>query len=339
MSERVDALERTTPMGERTSLPPLSLLELALVEEGATTAEALAATVASARRAEELGFRRVWVAEHHGYRSVGSVAPAVLTARLAAETMRVRVGSGGVLLTNHSALAVAEQFTTLAALYPDRIDLGIGRGPGTTDPRVVGALRRSGESYRDQLTELLAYLAGTSALRVVPGLTAVPAPWLLASSAEGAALAGELGLPLAFAYHIRPDNALEAVTRYREAFRPSQWCADPYVLASVETCCAPSDAEATELGLPARHTMALALQGQGPDARLLSPAQASEEVLPAALGERLDGMRAAQAHGSPETVRRRLRAVAELTGADELMLSTPIYDPVLRARSLELVCS
>ncbi|MFF3518946.1 LLM class flavin-dependent oxidoreductase [Streptomyces sp. NPDC002573] len=325
-------------------LPPLSVLDLALTQEGASARDALAAVVSTARRASELGFRRVWVAEHHGYRSVGSVAPSVLSSHLAASTSGVRVGSGGVLLTNHAPLAVAEQFTTLAALHPGRIDLGIGRGPGTNDLDTIRALRRGADratddEYRADLIELLGYLADADARRVLPGADALPEPWLLSSSVAGSELAAELGLPLAFAHHIRPDNTLEALGRYRERFQASRWCERPRVLVSVETLCVTTDADLARLGRPAMLAMAAALEGRGAEAPLPSPAKAATEPLRPAMEERLGQIRATQAYGPPEEVHRRLSAVASQTGADELMLSTPVYDPDDRLRSLSLVAA
>ncbi|RKR86837.1 luciferase family oxidoreductase group 1 [Micromonospora pisi] len=339
-----NALPEARAAGARVPLPPLSVLELATVEEGRGAGESLTAVVSMARRAAELGFRRVWVAEHHRYRSVGSVAPPVLAAHLAATTAGIRVGSGGVLLPHHAPLTVAEQFTTLAALHPGRIDLGVARGPGTSDPDTIRALRRGADpateaEYRADLVELLDHLAEVTGGRVLPGAADVPTPWLLASSVAGAELAAELGLPIAFAHHIRPGNAVEALARYRDRFRPSRWRDSPYVLVSVETICAASDAEAVALGRPAKLAMAGALQGRGGEAMLLPPALAEAETLLAELEERLGQMSATQAHGSPETVYRRLAAVAAQTGADELMLSTPVYHPQTRVRSLELVAA
>jgi luciferase family oxidoreductase group 1 len=330
--------------GTTSLLPPLALLELGLVEEGRSAREALAAMVSTAQGAGELGFRRVWVAEHHKYRLVGSVAPAVVSAHLAGRTSGLRIGSGGVLLTNHSPLVVAEQFSTLAALHPGRIDLGIGRGPGTDDLDTIRALRRGAgratdAEYRGSVLELLGYLADADESRVLTGADVRPEPWLLSSSVAGAELAAELGLPLAFAYHIRPDDAPEAVGRYRERFRPSRWCETARVLVSVETICAATEAEAGHLGRPALLAMAAALAGRGADARLLSPAKAATESLDPATEDRLARMRAAQAHGTREVVRRRLSAVADCTGADELMLSVPVYDRGARLRSLASVAA
>jgi luciferase family oxidoreductase group 1 len=311
------------------------------VEEGRSAREAFAAAVDTVRRADHLDFRRVWVAEHHGYRSVGSVAPAVLAAHLATVTERIRVGSGGVLLPNHAPLAVAEQFATLASLHPGRIDVGVGRGPGTTDQRAIRALRGTTDpmtdtDYRAALVELLGHLGGDD-LRVLPGADAIAAPWLLSSSAAGAELAAELGLPLALAHHIRPSNTIEALTRYRDRFRPSRWRDQPYAIISVETLCAPTDAEAAELGRPSALAMAGALRGEGVDAALPTPDQARQQLLPPEVEDRLAMMRETQAHGSPESVAKSLNRLAVDTAADELMLLTPVYDPAARIRSLELV--
>lgn len=324
------------------SLPPLSVLELATVEEGRPASAAFDVVTSVARRVDELGFRRIWVAEHHGYRSVGSIAPQVLATHLAGSTAALRVGSGGVLLPNHAPLAVAEQFATLAALHPGRIDLGVGRGPGTTDARAVRALRGTDEpvtdaAYRAAVVELLGHLAGEDGPRVLAGAGRPPEPWLLASSAGGAAVAAELGLPLAVGHHIRPGNTIDALTRYRDGFQPSRWLEQPYVIVCVETLCAPTDAEATELGRPSALAMAGALQGRGTEAELPTPQDAALREIPADVADRLAGLRATQAYGSPSTVLARLGKLAEQTGADELMLSTPVYAPAARLRSLELV--
>lgn len=321
-------------------VPALSILELATVQEGSHADAALAAVTALARRADELGFRRFWLAEHHGYRSVGSVAPAVLAAQIAATTSRIRVGSGGVLLPHHAPLVVAEQFATLAALHRGRVDLGIGRGPGTTDDRVIHALRSgtvaAGDAYHADLAELLEYLAGDAPIRPLPGLRTTPEPWLLSSSVAGAQLAGQMGLPLAFGHHIRPANTVAALTRYRDCFRPSRWREHPYVMVSVETLCAPTDAEAARLGKPAALTMAAALRGNGPDAALLSADEAGDKTVPADAAERIAMLRETQAHGSPVSVAKRLARLTAQTAADELILHIPVYDIGARTRSLEL---
>ena len=323
-------------------IPPLSILELATVQEDSSAEAALTAVTDVARRAEELGFRRIWLAEHHGYRSVGSVAPAVLAAQVAARTERIRVGSGGVLLPHHAPIVVAEQFATLAALHPGRVDLGIARGPGTTDDRVLHALRSAHRTkgqgtYHADLTELLGYLDGDAPIRPLANLRTPPEPWLLSSSVAGAELAAEWGLPLAFGHHIRPSNTVPALTRYRERFRPSRWGERPHVMVSIETLCAPTDAEAEVLGKPAALSMAAALQGNGPDAVLLSAEKAANTPVLPEVAERLAMLRGTQAHGSPTSVAARLTHLAAQTAADELMLLTPVYDSAARARSLELV--
>ncbi|GAA3388906.1 LLM class flavin-dependent oxidoreductase [Cryptosporangium minutisporangium] len=317
------------------------MLEVAPVEHGHSAREALAAAVSAARFADELGLHRVWFAEHHGAPSISSVAPPVLVAHAAAITGQIRVGSGGVLLPNHAPRAVAEQFATLDALHPNRIDLGIGRGPGTFDASIVAALQRgtrptTDDSYRAGVIELLGYLSGEHAAPVLPGGSVAVAPWLLSSSTAGASLAGELGLPLAFAHHIRPQNTAEALHRYRERFRPSRWRERPYVLLAVETVCADSDAEAAHLARPLDLVKAGLFAGQA-DQPLLSPEAAAAVSLPDHVEQQLAGYRAQQAQGSSATVIRQLAALAVDTGADEIMLASTVYDSAARRRSLELL--
>ena len=323
------------------SLPPLSVLEVAPVEHGRSAQEALAVTAATVRLADELGLRRAWFAEHHGALMISSVAPAVLVAHAAATTARIRIGSGGVLLPNHAPRAVAEQFATLDALHPGRIDLGIGRGPGTFDSSIVTALQRGAppgtdDSYRAGVIELLGYLSGTHPAPVLPSNVPAVEPWLLSSSPAGALLAGELGLPIAFAHHIRPQNTVEALNRYREGFRPSGWRERPYVLIAVETICADTDVEAAVLARPLDLVKAGLFAGRG-DQPLLSPAAAAEVSLSPQVEDQLADYHAQQAQGSPASVTRRLASLANDTGADEIMLATTIYDPVARQRSLELL--
>ncbi|MEV8504704.1 LLM class flavin-dependent oxidoreductase [Actinoplanes sp. NPDC051475] len=323
------------------TLPPLSILEVAPAQHGRTAPETLAVTAATVRRADELGLRRAWFAEHHGAPLISSVAPPVLMAHAAATTSRIRVGSGGVLLPNHAPRAVAEQFATLDALHPGRIDLGIGRGPGTFDAGVVAALQRGAapttdDSYRAGIVELLGYLSGENGPPLLPGYRSEVQPWLLSSSTAGASLAGELGLPVAFAHHIRPQNTAEAVERYREAFRPSRWAERPYVMIAVETICADTDAEAAVLARPLDLVKAGLFAGRA-DQPLLPPAEAVQVTLPDDVQERLRAYRAQQAQGSPATAAAQLAAIAAVTGADEIMMSTTIYDAAARQRSLELL--
>ncbi|MEU9390861.1 LLM class flavin-dependent oxidoreductase [Streptomyces sp. NPDC048324] len=314
---------------------PLSALEVAMVQSGTPAADTLRDTTAFARRIEDLGYARLWYAEHHHSPAIGAFPPVVLTAHAAALTSSLRLGSGGVLAPNHAPITLAEQFGTLAALHPDRIDLGIGRGPGTFDEPTARALRRGAPpttdaGYRDDVTAILRYLVDEVALGPLPE------PWLLSSSTAGAALAAELGLPIAFAHHIRPDNTAAALGQYRDHFTPSRWCARPRVLVCVETVCADTDEEAARLAGPMEVVKTGLVQG-----RSEIPFPTPEEAAAHAFTEQEEGMLAAfrsqQAHGSPASVVKRLADVVEATGADELMLVTPVHALADRLRSYELV--
>jgi luciferase family oxidoreductase group 1 len=325
------------------TLPPLSVLELVLIETGHSQAEGLAAATEVARRVDELGYRRFWVAEHHGSPSIGSAAPPVLATHLAGLTTHMRIGSGGMLLPNHAPVVIAEQFATLAALHPGRIDLGVGRGPGTFNPAMVRALRRGGEpstdaEYQGDLVELLALLSRQHDLRIAPGPGPgdLPQPWLLSSSDAGAALAAEHGLPIAFAHHIRPANTLDALRLYRNNFQPSRWQDRPYAIISVEALAAETAAEAEAHGRP-MELIREGLVSQRGDVELPSPADAAQHVFDPAVAEQLELMRSFRAQGTPETVVATLAALAEQTEADELMLVTGLYEPAARIRSFELI--
>jgi luciferase family oxidoreductase group 1 len=314
---------------------PTGALEVAMVQAGTRAADTLRDTTAFARRLEDLGYRRLWYAEHHHSPAIGAFPPVVLTAHAAASTSSIRIGSGGVLAPNHAPIMLAEQFGTLAALHEDRIDLGIGRGPGTFDESTARALRRGAgpatdDEYRDDVASTLRHLVDEVALGPLPE------PWLLASSTAGASLAGELGLPIAFAHHIRPDNTLAALSRYREGFSPSRWCARPRVLICVETVCAGTEEEASWLAGPMDVVKAGLLQGRG-DIPFPTPAQAAAHSFTAEETRALASFRAHQAHGAPESVARRLTDLVELTGVDELMLVTPVHALADRLRSYELV--
>src|SRR5579871_3789426 len=228
---------------------PLGVLDLAPVPEGLTAGDALRATIDLAKKTEELGFTRFWVAEHHGMPGVASSSPPVLIGHIASATSSIRVGSGGVMLPNHSSLVVAEQFGMLEALHPGRIDLGIGRAPGT-DQVTAAALRRSPEGlseddFPDQLMDLLGYFTGRwpqghpfAQITAVPGRGYQPAMWLLGSSGYSAQVAGLLGLPFAFAHHFSPANTLPALSLYREHFRPSELLDQPYAMVAAAVVCA-----------------------------------------------------------------------------------------------------
>ncbi|MEU3644114.1 LLM class flavin-dependent oxidoreductase [Lentzea sp. NPDC034063] len=285
----------------------LSVLDTSPIVQGSTPREALRNTVDLAELAEELGFHRYWVPEHHGMRGVASSAPAVLVAHLAAVTSRLRVGSGGVLLPNHPPLVVAEQFGTLAALHPGRIDLGVGRAPGGS-PSVVSALRRSDRPYRSQLLELQALLNPSDTVAVPVQGGNMPELWLLGSSPSTATLAAELGLPFAFARHLSPELVCAAD------------------LVSVSVICAEDDQRAEWLAGPIRTKV----RGRQDGNRILLPSPQDAAVLP-------DDGRVLV--GGPETVARKLQAVLDETGTSELMITSPIYHHADRRRSYELLAA
>ncbi|WP_446210586.1 LLM class flavin-dependent oxidoreductase [Micromonospora sp. IBSANI012] len=319
----------------------MSVLDLAPVARGASAGEALRATTELARRTEELGYQRFWVAEHHNMPAIASSAPAVLLAHLAAHTSTIRLGSGGVMLPNHAPLVVAEQFGTLEALHPGRIDLGIGRAPGT-DQVTALALRRtmeglSAEGFPRELADLMNYFSGDEPgqITATPGLGQSPAVWLLGSSGFSAQLAGLLGLPFSFAHHFSAQNTLPALQLYRQNFRPSRWLEQPYAMVAVNVVCAETDERAEWLAGPSALSF-LKLRSGRPEP-LATPEEAAaypyNEFERDFVRQRRDG----QAMGSPETVRRQLGDLLARTGADELMITTMVYDVADRVRSFELV--
>ena len=292
-------------------------------------------TTAFAQGVERLGYHRLWYAEHHHSPAIGAFPPVVLSAHSAASTSVIRLGSGGVLAPNHAPVMLAEQFGTLAALHGGRIDLGIGRGPGTFDETTARALRRGAgkatdTEYRDDIVATLSFLTEEVALGPLPE------PWLLASSTAGAALAAQLGLPIALAHHIRPDNTLGALDRYRAEFTPSPWCAEPRVLVCVETVCAETEDEVAWLAGPMSVIKSGLLKGRS-EVPFPTPAEAAAHSFTGQERKALAGFRARQAAGTPETVVGRLRQLARETDADELMLTTPVHDLDARLRSYELV--
>lgn len=320
---------------------PLSVLDLAPVAAGTTAGAALRHTTELARRTEELGYHRFWVAEHHNMPAIASSAPAVLIAHVAAATSTIRVGSGGVMLPNHAPLVVAEQFGTLEALHPGRIDLGIGRAPGT-DQATALALRRSreglsAENFPQELADLVNYFTGDrpAPITATPGRGDQPAIWLLGSSGFSARLAGLLGLPFSFAHHFSAANTLPALALYRESFRPSKWLDQPYAMVAVNAVCAEDDERAEWLSGPS--VLSFLRLRTGRPAPLASPEEAAAypytELERQFVAERREG----QALGSPETVGRQLTDLLARTGADELMLTTLVYDIVDRVRSYELI--
>ncbi len=319
---------------------PLSVLDLAPVVEGGSPAEALRASLDLARRVEALGFHRFWVAEHHNMPGIASSAPAVLIAHLAAGTSTLRVGSGGVMLPNHAPLVIAEQFGTLEALHPGRIDLGLGRAPGS-DQRTAYALRLSRErmladNFPDQLQELEAYFDGrVEGIRAIPGEGSKPALWLLGSSGYSAQLAGLLGLPFAFAHHFSPRNTLAAIELYRSRFAPSATRAEPLLMVCAAIICAPTDQEARFLFSSNR--VSIRNLRLGTPSRLPSPEDAAQVMLTAQESAVVDDHCAGYIVGGPETVRAGIDRLLVETGADELMVSTSTFRHTDRVRSYELL--
>ena len=319
------------------------MLDLVAVRDGGSVAEALAIALRTAQHAESLGFNRYWVAEHHNMAGIASSATAVLVGYIAGGTQRIRVGSGGIMLPNHAPLVVAEAFGTLAELYPGRIDLGLGRAPGT-DQATMRALRRDrqeaeGDFPRDvaELQHLLAPAQPGQRLIAMPGAgTQVPI-WLLGSSLFSARLAAERGLPYAFASHFAPRLLLQAIELYRSQFRPSATLAKPYVVIGVPLIAAPTDDEAEFLASSTYQRVLGILTG---DRRCLLPPveEFAARLQPqerAAIGDFL----AAAVIGGPDMVRNGLTALAEATAADEFMLVCDIFDPALRLRSLDIAAA
>ena len=315
----------------------LSLHELATVVAGATPVQAVAEATRMAQAAEVAGLSRVWVAEHHGMPGVASAAPAVLAAHLAARTTTIRIGSGGVMLPNHAPLVVAEQFGTLEALHPGRIDLGIGRAPGT-DLKTARALGRgNANQFPDDLVELIGYFTGASEQLAMPGRGPLPEIWLLGSSTYSAHLAGMLGLPFSFAYHFSPEPLEAALATYREQFRPSAVLEEPHVMLGVAVVCAPDDDEAAWLAGPSRLSTLFLRQGR--PAQLPSPEEAAAFPYTPAETSLIDHACASHVVGSPERVAEGLAALADRTGADELMLGARLFDVADRERSVALTAA
>jgi luciferase family oxidoreductase group 1 len=321
---------------------PLSVLDLAPIVEGGDAAQALRNTLDLARRVEGWGYHRFWLAEHHGMPGVASAATSVVIGHVAAGTSRIRVGAGGIMLPNHAPLVIAEQFGTLAALFPGRIDLGLGRAPGT-DPATLRALRRSpgaAETFPQDVVELMGWFrpaAPGQTVRAVPGAGLDVPIWILGSSLFGAELAAALGLPYAFASHFAPAAMTEALEVYRSRFQPSEHLARPYVMLGVNVFAAKTDAEAAKLYTSLQQAFINLRRGRpGP---LPPPDERLDERL--APGDRLliHQMLSCTVVGAPDTVRRGLAEFAERTGADELMLTSQIYDHAARLRSYEIVAS
>lgn len=317
-----------------------SLLDLAPVPEGQTPADALANTVDLARAAEKAGYARYWLAEHHNMPGIASAATAVVIGHVAGATTTMRIGAGGIMLPNHAPLMVAEQFGTLATLYPGRIDLGLGRAPGT-DMATARALRRHmdpEDSFPQDVQELIAYLGDASdsaPVHAIPGAgTHVPV-WILGSSLYGAQLAAYLGLPYAFASHFAPAMLEQALSIYRSTFRPSASIAKPYVMVAAGVCAADTDAEANYLR--SSQMLAFARLRTGQPGKLPLPTENVAAEVPAPVLEQIEYALSCSAVGSPETVTRQLQAIIEKYQPDELIVTGTIHDHAMRVRSFETV--
>ena len=324
-------------------MPHLSVLDLSPITEGGSASTALANSRDLARHAERLGYRRFWLAEHHSMPGIASAATAVAIAHVAAGTSTIRVGAGGIMLPNHAPLVIAEQFGTLAALHPGRIDLGIGRAPGT-DQITAQALRRTlvsqGDDFPNDVLELMAYFrpaAPGQRVVAVPGEGQEVPVWILGSSLYGAQLAAHLGLPFAFASHFAPEMLDQALAIYRARFQPSAQLAAPYAMAGLSVIAAPTDEEARLLFTS--QLQAFVNLRTGRPGRLPPPAPGYYERLDPGTRSMIDHALSCAVVGSPGTVAAGLKAFAERTKADELMVTGMMYDHATRVRSFEIAAA
>ncbi|MDB5731116.1 MAG: luciferase family oxidoreductase [Variovorax sp.] len=319
---------------------PFSILDLSPITEGGDAAQSFRNSLALAQHGEALGFRRYWLAEHHGMPGIASAATAVLLAHIGAGTRTIRIGAGGVMLPNHSPLVIAEQFGTLESLYPGRIDLGLGRAPGS-DQRTARALRRdldvNAEQFPQDVVELMDFLSKSprQAVRAVPG-TGLEVPiWILGSSTFGAQLAAHLGLPYAFASHFAPQQMMQAIQIYRDTFKPSAQLAKPYVMLGFNVFAADTDEEAQFRA--SSWQQAFVSLRSGRPGRLPPPVAGYREGVGPAERALLDSVLSCSAVGAPDTVGAGLQDFIERTGADELMITSQVFDHAARLRSYEIV--
>ncbi|MCU1407138.1 MAG: Alkane 1-monooxygenase [Glaciihabitans sp.] len=319
---------------------PLSLLDLAPIAPGQTAQESFAGSVALAQEAERSGYQRVWYAEHHNMPTIASSATSILIGHVAGKTSTIRLGSGGIMLPNHAPLVIAEQFGTLASLYPDRIDLGLGRAPGS-DQVTMRAMRRDGQSseqFPQDVVELQGYLRGES---VIPGVQAVPGAgtnvplYILGSSLFGAQLAAMLGLPFAFASHFAPDSLFEAVSLYRSQFTPSEQLAQPHLIVAVNAVAADESEAALEQFQSTRRTRVRGMISRGPSTPEYSDSDI-DQFLTTPQGLQLANMMKYTAVGTPGEVREFLEEFASTTGADELIIAHQSPQIADRIRSVAL---
>jgi luciferase family oxidoreductase group 1 len=325
---------------------PLSVLDLSPIDAGVTSTQALHNTIELARLAERLGYTRYWLAEHHNTSMLASSAPEIMIGHIAQATTSIRVGSGGVMLPNHAPLKVAENFRVLEALHPERIDLGIGRAPGT-DPMTALALRRSkvalgADDFTEQLAQLFAFSGAGfpadhpfHAVSAVPTDTKLPPVWLLGSSDYSAQVAAALGLGFAFAHHINPQGAEMATRLYQEQFQPSAELAEPYTIVATSVVCADTAERVEEL--VASMALAWARMRSGHSGPLPSPEEALAHVYTPTELALAQSVRGQRIMGTPEQVKAPLEGLSERTGANELMITALVYGHENRARILELL--
>ena len=321
---------------------PFSVLDLAPVPEGSDAGQALRNALDLARHAEKLGYKRYWMAEHHSMPGIASAATAVGLAYVGAGTSTIRIGAGGIMLPNHAPLVIAEQFGTLESLFPGRIDLGLGRAPGT-DRAAAYALRRNLASDENQfprdVVELMDYFRaapeGARPVRAIPGEGLNVPIWILGSSLFGAQLAAMLGLPYAFASHFAPAQMEEAIALYRHRFQPSEQLDTPYVMLGFNAFAADTDEEAQRLATSVQQAFVALRTGR--PGKLPPPVPDYAQTLPPSGRAILDQVLTCSAIGGPETVRAAVAAFVERTGADELMITSQIFDHAARLRSYEIV--
>ena len=321
------------------SFPPLSILDLAMVTQGHSAADAFANSAGLAQAAESMGYNRFWLAEHHNMEGVASSATSVLMGHVAQATKTIRIGSGGIMLPNHAPLVVAEQFGTLATLFPGRIDLGLGRAPGT-DQLTAMALRRDQRAVMDfegNIRELMRYLSAqnnTGAVRAIPGEGLDIPIWILGSSTDSAYLAAQMGLPYAFASHFAPAHLMDASAIYRKNFKPSEHLDRPYFMPCINVIAAATNEEAQYLATSFKLLFLGILTGR----RLKMPPPVDPTDFMDPLEEAaLQQMIKYSFVGGPETVKRELAAFIEATAADEIMISTPVYEHKKRVESYGLM--
>lgn len=320
---------------------PLSVLDLSPIIEGGDAGQSLRNTIELAQHAERCGFHRYWVAEHHNMPGIASAATSVVIAHIASATSTIRVGAGGIMLPNHAPLIIAEQFGTLAALHPGRIDLGLGRAPGT-DQTTMRALRRTlasgDDDFPQDVVELMGYFGAPKPdvkVRAVPGEGIDVPVWILGSSLYGAQLAAMLGLPYAFASHFAPDEIERAPAIYRERFQPSEQCPEPRVMLGLNVCAADTDDEARRLF--SSHQQAMVNNRTGRPGRLPPPVDNYEQGVSPQIGALLQHVLACSLVGSPQTIEGGLAHFIENSGADEIMVTGQIFDHQARLRSFEIV--